>query len=145
MNANFSSCPKKCTPYLVPIPDMPICGFNDSDREARICASDVLSDVYNDFLENGTFKRPCRINQYTGEKAFTYDGNAFKMYFGYDFASPGLKVKYLEYLTFDPISLLGTIGGTLGIYIGFSCSGLFSRTLELVEDKYMGRNKEQTK
>ena len=65
------------------------------------------------------------------------------MYFGYHFASPGLKVKYLEYLTFDPISLLGTIGGTLGIYIGFSCSGLFSRTFELVEDKFMGRYKEQ--
>ena len=65
------------------------------------------------------------------------------MEFGYEFGKPKLAIKYLEYLTFDPISLLGTIGGTLGIYIGFSCSGLFSRTFELVEDKFMGRYKEQ--
>ena len=67
------------------------------------------------------------------------------MEFGYEFAKPGLTIKYLEYLTFDPISLLGTIGGTLGIYIGFSCSGLFSRTLEFIEDKYTSKRLELPK
>ena len=145
INANFSSCQKRCTPYLLPIPDLPICSFNDSDYEARVCAYEALRQAYLDSEESGTYKRLCNINQYTGETIITEDTDAFRLVFGYKFAKPGLTIKYQEYLTFDPISLLGTIGGTLGIYIGFSCSGLFSRTLELVEDKYMGRNKEQTK
>ena len=67
------------------------------------------------------------------------------MEFAYEFGSPKLAIKYQEYLTFDPISLLGTIGGTLGIYIGFSCSGLFSRILELIEDKCTSKRLELPK
>ena len=67
------------------------------------------------------------------------------MEFGYEFGSPKLAIKYQEYLTFDPISSLGTIGGTLGIYIGFSCSGLFSRALELIEDKCTSKRLELPK
>lgn len=73
MNANFSSCPKKCSPYLLPFKDLPICGFTDSDSEARVCASYVLSRAHADSANNGTYKRPCKINKYIAENVDTQD------------------------------------------------------------------------
>jgi len=76
-NANFSllSCPKKCSPYLLPFQDLPICGFTDSDLEASVCASTILSIAHADSANNGTYKRPCKINQYIGENVVAEDNS----------------------------------------------------------------------
>ena len=76
-NANFSSCPKKCSPYLLPFQELPICGFTDSDSEARVCASHVLSRAHADSANNGTYKRPCKMNQYHVENVVTEDSYWF--------------------------------------------------------------------
>ena len=45
------------------------------------------------------------------------------------FANPGKVTVNTEYLLYDFISTLGNVGGTLGLFIGFSFSGLISYIL----------------
>lgn len=69
--------------------------------------------------------RPCEILQYTGQHLIRGSQNPHQTTIVYNFLSPELTIAYEEYLTFNPISLLAAIGGTLGIYVGFSVSKWF--------------------
>ena len=45
---------------------------------------------------------------------------------------------YNEVLIFDDIGLLGSLGGSLGLFIGFSFFGYISIFLEMLVDKVAG-------
>ena len=53
-------------------------------------------------------------------------------HFIYRFKNPGKVIVTTEYLLQDFISTLGNVGGTLGLFIGFSFSGLISFFLNLL-------------
>ena len=67
------------------------------------------------------------------------------------FANPGKVTVNTEYLLYDFISTLGNVGGTLGLFIGFSFSGLISYVLngilKIVDsmNEWIGSKKDQTK
>ena len=50
----------------------------------------------------------------------------------YKFARPGKVVIHTEYYLYDFISTLGNVGGTLGLFIGFSFTGVISYFLDLI-------------
>ena len=52
--------------------------------------------------------------------------------FNYRFAKPGKVILRTEYYLYDFISTLGNVGGTLGLFIGFSFSGTISYVLNFV-------------
>ena len=135
LSANFSECPIKCFPFRFPFEDLPLCGFSSDNSTERICAWYVHWDAYYDFIDLGIFKRPCDILQYTGQHLIRGSQNPHQTTIVYNFLSPELTIAYEEYLTFNPISLLAAIGGTLGIYVGFSVSGLVSKTFQLIGDE----------
>ena len=59
------------------------------------------------------------------------------------FDNPGRVTVYIEYLLYDFISTLGNVGGTLGLFIGFSFSGLITFILNFlikVVDALQNRN-----
>ena len=53
-------------------------------------------------------------------------------HFIYRFKNPGKVIVTTEYLLQDFISTLGNVGGTLGLFIGFSFSGLINFFLNLL-------------
>ena len=55
--------------------------------------------------------------------------------FTYKFAKPGKVILHTEYLLHDGISTLGNVGGTLGLFIGFSFTGAISYILNLLVSK----------
>ena len=67
------------------------------------------------------------------------------------FANPGKVTVNTEYLLYDFISTLGNVGGTLGLFIGFSFSGLISNIsnglMEIVDfvKQWIGNKKGQNK
>ena len=71
--------------------------------------------------------------------------------FRFVFANPGKVTVTTEYLLYDFISTLGNVGGTLGLFIGFSFSGLISYVLngilKIVDsmNEWIGSKKDQTK
>ena len=53
----------------------------------------------------------------------------YKFYF--TFENLGKVTVHTEYLLYDFISTLGNVGGTLGLFIGISFSGVFSTILKI--------------
>ena len=47
----------------------------------------------------------------------------------YRFAYPQVSTIYQEYLIYDGIGMIGSVGGTLGMFIGFSFSNAISSIL----------------
>ena len=72
--------------------------------------------------------KSCDIKKYLGEIVFRQDwGTNYTFETLFEFASPyKVKVKE-EYLIYDFIGLVGSVGGTLGLFIGFSFYDIISR------------------
>ena len=52
----------------------------------------------------------------------------------YKFAVPEYVTTYEEYLIYDVIGMIGSVGGTLGMFIGFSFENLFSSCIQYVRN-----------
>jgi len=147
INANFSNCQSTCSPWLLPFQnDLPLCGW-EVDHEGwhkRNCAKNVLKDVMVNVNLQGEYSRPCNVLQYIGEVSGTlgldHNNNYVTFAVRYQFMPPQMTVTYKEYLIFDTIGVVGSVGGTLGIVIGFSLTGVISSIIiflkKIVKTKY---------
>ena len=82
------------------------------------------------------YKRPCNILEYQGYKTFEEELNAKKtVKLEYSFA-PQTSVQQ-EYLIFDVTGMIGSVGGTLGMCIGFSFSGITTMILNFTKSRIM--------
>ena len=63
--------------------------------------------------------------------------------FNYRFAKPGKVILHTEYYLYDFISTLGNVGGTLGLFIGFSFSGTISYILNFIIARLNGQRNHQ--
>ena len=92
-----------------------------------------------DKFKNGPgYKKPCQILEYTGAKVvekIRKNNKVTQFDFSYEFAPPMMSNVYQEYLLFDMIGLIGSVGGTLGMCIGFSFTGVADTILEFMSDK----------
>ena len=117
--ANLKESPTKCSP--VSLPSLPICKVNISDAKEqefwRFCKS----------AEQICPRKLCVTLEYSGEETYhknqTYNNGTVS--FEYEISS-NLMTLYEEYLIHDAISMVGSVGGTLGMCIGFSFTGLIS-------------------
>ena len=136
VNANFSQCPSYCSPWLLPFQsDLPLCGWGSEygDWHKRNCAREVLKDVMVNVNLKGMYSRPCHILQYSGEisahKGLDHNDDYVAFGVRYQFTPPQMTVTYKEYLIFDTIGVVGAVGGTLGMVIGFSLTGVISNII----------------
>ena len=99
------------------ISDLPIC---DTEEQAT-CAEYTLTKI----LETTKVEKPCTILHYRGSSAQMKSGNntADFLYRFYG-KEPHVDVKE-EYLILDFVAMVGSVGGTLGLCIGFSFSNFF--------------------
>ena len=101
-----------------------------------------MAPSFNDFVST-PYPKTCKILQYSGEVEWDvihYDETVRGriMYFFWSFAPPKTTILYEEYLIYDTIGLIGSVGGTLGMFIGFS----FSNALEtLLNNMYSLKTK----
>ena len=54
---------------------------------------------------------------------------------GYNFAQPAMTLQYNQRLVFDAAGMIGSVGGTLGMCIGFSFSGMTSFLLNSIKSR----------
>ena len=86
----------------------------------------VLNQFYNYDFYNSNCPKPCSIIQYTGKLDYwdSWDrepnDSIFTLYIR--FAPPLTTTVYEEYLIYDIFGMFGSVGGTLGMFIGFSFS-----------------------
>ena len=118
--------------------------YNKDPKEKELdCNWNVLHDLIQNITKNDEHTKTCFTTQYHGKITQEMDneeevvedngqitGNGF---FVYTFAMP-LKAKvYEEYLITDGFTLIGSVGGTLGLFIGFSISNVVYCIMDLLE------------
>ena len=122
---NYTQCPRKCAPISTPSNIMPLC---ESSEEFK-CAFEIAKIVRND---NSLDKcQPsCTIVDYNQRKIYQEDKNEKrKVTFAYRIQETIMKVEE-EYLIQYFVGMLSSIGGTLGMFVGFSFVGLLSFVLD---------------
>ena len=95
-------------------------------------------------ISQNTIVKPCTKVRYKSNRpgATYYDwGQGSRASFSYGFAFPTRVVVHQEYLLYDTISMIGAVGGILGLCIGFSFSDFF----ELISSYFAGNTQQPNK
>ena len=140
MKSDFGNCSIICMPVTLPNVKYPICQnyenwFDDDNCEECDCNMKIINDIIKDIETNDECPRSCSITQYsiTNEYVKEYSGDT-SAYIVYKFASPSLMVNvFEEYILFDAIGMIGSVGGTLGLFIGFSFSNVITVVIKYVQ------------
>ena len=140
-NLNGSQCSfhEVCSPFTLPFGEIqvPLCQ-NDSVRrcyEEKLIELEADQDIY--------CKKSCNIKEFvTEERDSKSRRRTDKFGFRYQFEVPiatkdhmshkPLKTVKKEYLITNEISLIGNVGGTLGMFVGFSFIGTIEWLLEIL-------------
>ena len=132
---NVSECAKPCfSDIFMTSSKLPLCEWNSTFNEWKDSCKVGILDIYRPF-RGGDFKRPCHVLEYEVEKTFDKGYKETTLY--YSFAQPEMVVEYKERLVFDVIGMVGSIGGTLGMCIGFSFSGILSTIIEFIRTRIL--------
>ena len=104
--------------------------FHTCKNESWDYVSNTMYQFYDLFMtiDGKVCPKSCNVKRYLGEIVYREDWGTNNTFFTlFEFASPyKVKVKE-EYLIYDFIGLVGSVGGTLGLFIGFSFYDIISR------------------
>ena len=132
-DANFTNCQEKCSPHYFVNDIFPPCGNTD----AYTCAFNNIHNYWLDFKISHGYKKPCMVLEYQGKKTYDWDDEKYQTAIEYKFAPPMMTNVQQEYLIFDTIGMIGSVGGTLGMCIGFSFSGVTTYILDFILARIM--------
>ena len=143
--SNYSkSCPKIC------IPSMTKAYFDYYEGEDNLILQPCDELIHDEcminetqkYISNGWFNSRCRIQctrfEYNG-KDIAIDSDKFQtgnnsatlaLYYGSD-----SRTVLKEYWIYDEIGLIGNLGGSLGLIMGFSVFGFISDILDVIQRK----------
>ena len=99
---------------------------------------DAFQNMYDgEFLYKYKCPKPCSILEYSGkldywEPKYYNPNNTMIIYLR--FQSPEVITIYEEYLIYDFNGMLGSIGGTLGMFVGFSFSSIIELSINLLKN-----------
>ena len=115
------------------------CLFLDNMAFASISFM-ICTFFLQNFQKSNNFSRPCTIEQYSGDISWTWGfdkDSKRRAEIAYEFLPPKMMVVNKEYLIFDTIGLIASVGGTLGMSIGFSFSGSITALIKFIENKFV--------
>ena len=130
-----SKCAEKCTKHyeIAFILSIPIC----TNISTLGCFDNQLTQNFSK-LEHQLHVTPCEILEYAGNKDyvgkadyFSKPNNTFRL--NYKFTPPGVRHIFKERLVFDTVNMIGSVGGTMGLCIGFSFSGIIWNILDFLK------------
>ena len=135
---NFDKCNETCLMTSLPNDPNPIClnydewyGKDTNVKESN-CNLHILRDLIKNITINEKHFKTCVTTQYLGKITSEQEHQKFAAIV-YKFASP-LKAKvYEEYLITDGTTLFGSLGGTLGLFIGFSISNVVYTIMDFIQ------------
>ena len=96
----------------------------DAKRKESNCNWNILSDLIQNVTVNEEHLKTCVTTQYLGKITFDSKFDIKFIQIVYKFPLPLKAQVYEEYLITDGITLVGSVGGTLGLFIGFSMSNV---------------------
>ena len=125
---SFKKCNNTCLMTSLPNAPYPICPnyeewySKDTKERESDCNWHILRDLTKNITINEEHLKTCVTTQYLGKITVDARRQSKLAIIGYKFTLP-LKAKvYEEYLIADGITLFGSLGGTMGLFISFSIS-----------------------
>lgn len=116
---NVDECLNKCNPmengsYVHGLinEDIPNC---ETEMEKECIENYIMEKIVQE-----TVKKPCHKLQYSGKILNENIDKSNLVTLWYHFVAPGFMIVKEEYLIYDLIAMIGSVGGTLGLCIGFS-------------------------
>ena len=122
-------------PNCLPINYKTLMAADGKTNQTQIC--NTLEDTKTTFAywnhvysAIGNCSKPCTKYQYSGKLStwIGYVSTPKIAMLQYYFSTDEL-IKHEEYLLFDTMTIIGYVGGTMGLFIGFSFLDLVSRTI----------------
>ena len=142
---DLNNCADKCLPSslhsiisLADQGDIPLCQTKEAEKCAFLAARDVSYNI--------TYHKPCATLQYNGDFDFwtpEEDGRAKSnttFSFGWWFPPPGTVKLSEEYLIIDTITMITYVASTLGMFIGFSISGVIGFIFRFIQTRWVNLN-----
>ena len=129
----IGKCINFCSPISLPNNKIHLC-MNLDDMK---CANEIFLKVFQNITRNEC-PRPCESIGYSVQNQWMGQAkNTHLFRFVYEFLINEHLQVYEEYLIYDTISLVGSVGGTLGIFVGFSLKDFFSKILNIIQNHLM--------
>ena len=135
---SFDKCNDTCLMTSLPNDLFPICTNvnewydkkGDTQERESDCNWRIVHNLIKNVTNNKKHQKTCIRTQYSGVYHEILEGETG---IRYSFTLP-LKAKvYEEYFIIDSIQLIGSVGGTLGMFIGFSFSNLIICIIEYIQ------------
>ena len=145
---------KNCNHFCIPIiyqslVDLVVSQQNDDNNDTNYYPQEICNSAKENFCiaikmwqnifpeSTQSCHKACQISQYTGKVKFVpmIDSQLIGVDWTYSFSSNDMTVNE-EYLIYDFVGALGSIGGSLGLFMGFSCLDLGFHLIELLFRKY---------
>ena len=124
---SFDECPSKCFAHSIRDGNQSLdyCKPKTPDWS---CSNIKLRKLRRSVTEDKICPRSCHIREYEGKTKYYQDLNRPRtIVFSYYFSAPYVVFKYDEYVLFDFLGLISSVGGTLGIIIGISILAVISK------------------
>ena len=129
---DLSSCPSKCLFFSLPNQKLPQC----KTKSEKTCSEKIVNPLVNQLLTSGTCKKSSTTFDISGTIDVEKQNKSYMSYeklVYFSIAAPGLMKVSEEYLIYDFIAVVASIGGTLGLFIGFSFSDVTSFLVNLIK------------
>ena len=139
--ANYNSCPKICLPSTLPLMNSveEWKGIQEclSWEEFLCMAKNVLYlTYYESDPHDATCPRYCNELEYTG--SVQADVNAYELSgVGWSYSLSSMTTVNEEYYVYDLASLVGSVGGTIGIFVGFSVFDLVVLIIDCIQARFI--------
>ena len=117
--------------------------FRLSENNVSLCLQQQghMTKVMLEILDK--CPKACTTFQYSGTIAATYPGyanNSRTIGLGYWFNSENEMEVFEEYLIYEITGVIGSIGGTLGLFVGFSFLDLSTKFINIFKKKILNAN-----
>ena len=139
--SNFDKCPRKCIPYSLPnnaYYKIPLC----NTKEQWDCAHQIANMVMENITKSGSCPKLCTVSHYSGRTFDELSESDYWNEYSYTIAHPFTVTITEEYLIYDAITVIGSVGGTLGMCIGFSFTNIIAYIIILMQkliDKFQNK------
>ena len=107
------------------------------------CAMNITIEILRNITTTRECVKKCNVIDYSEVSRWEDDTNEnpFEAKFYIQISNSEMKV-YEEYLIYDAIGMLSTVGGTLGLFVGFSVNNIFKfaiRNLQNIVSRYISK------
>ena len=132
---------KNCTKFCIPVIFQTLVNLV-SNKSLQICESVeenfcMVQSMWNDVMDKASKECPknCHISEYIGKVKY-YQPNYPNSIAEWSYVIPLTDMMvYDEYLIYDHVGMIGSIGGSLGMFIGLSFLDFFFYLIELIQKK----------